>query len=72
MRLMGMYLTGMHLMGVYFMGLFPCHDGGSPAEMVQEVDGGRRDTVRQAKQAQPAVPIETPLWQAAAGDVAPK
>jgi len=36
--------------------------------MVQEVDGGRRDTVRQAKQAQPAVPIETPVWRAAAGD----
>ena len=36
---------------------------------MQEGDGGRRDSVRQAKQAQPAVPIETPLWEAAAGTV---
>jgi hypothetical protein len=36
--------------------------------MVQEVDGDRRESVRQAKQAQPAVPIETPVWRTAAGD----
>ena len=34
--------------------------------MVREVDGDRRDSV-QVKQAQPAVPIEMPVWRAAAG-----
>src|SRR5271155_2099076 len=47
--------------------LFPCHNGGNRAEIVQEVDGGRRDSARQAKQAQPAVLIETAISQAAAG-----
>jgi hypothetical protein len=29
--------------------LFSCHNDGSRVEMVQEVDGGRRDSARQAK-----------------------
>jgi hypothetical protein len=28
-------------------GLFPCHNDGSPAERVQEVDGGRKEKERE-------------------------
>jgi hypothetical protein len=52
-----------------YSSLFSCHNGGSQAEIVQEVDGGRRDSARQAKQAQLAVLIETAISQAAAGTV---
>jgi hypothetical protein len=52
--------------------LFSCHNGGSWAEIVQEVDGGRRDSARQAKQARQAVLIKTAISQAAAGTVGSK
>jgi hypothetical protein len=52
-----------------YSSLFPCHNGGSRAEIVQEADGGRRDSARQAKQAQLAALIETVISQAAAGTV---
>lgn len=44
-----------------FSGLLHWHNGGSPAETVWEVDGGRRDRARRAKRAGLAVPVGTPL-----------
>jgi hypothetical protein len=44
--------------------LFSCHNGGSPEEIAQEAEGGRRDSTRREKQARPADPTEMATPQA--------